>query len=154
MITELKDKRMIEVGKPLIITPQVKKSVTEVEMFTHPEKERRGLNTETLWRSATFLVIPKDEMECILLGSCIEHDEEFCTDNFEEWEMLDCWDGCMEEFVFYYGWSDEDKEAFQKEYEESDMSMYEFAAEHKGYVGQECIYYIENGINVEEHEGA
>jgi len=143
---------MIEVGKPVVITPKFKKSVVEVEMFTHPDG--KGLNTETLWRSGTFLVIPKDEMECIYLGSCMEQDDEFCTDNFEEWEMLDCWDGCMEEIVFYNDRTDDEKEAIREEYEESDMGLYEFIAEEKGYIGQECIYYIENGIIVEEHEGA
>ena len=141
---------MIEVGKTVIVTPKYKKSSIEVEMFSHPTG--KGLNIEVLWRSSTFKVTPKDEMECLLLGACVSHDEEFCSDAFEEWEMEDCWDGCAEEFVFYYGWTDEEKEAFQEEYEESDMGAYEFVAEEKGYVGQECIYYIEGGIIVEEEE--
>jgi len=102
----------IEIGKSYIVTPKLKKSVVEVEMYSPANIDNgKGLNTEILWRSGTFQVNIEDEDERDALQNLVDdEDGEWCSDDYTSCEMHDCWDGISEDFVFYSNWTEEEKE--------------------------------------------
>ena len=142
---------IIEVGKTYNVTNLNKKTVVEVEMYRHKEESLKGVNTEIIWRSAEFTIEITSEEEAESLQDMMgEHGSEFCTDCFDTFEMEACWDGCGEDLVpWTTAWSSGEFEDFLNEYYEYDYGAYDFLTE-RDYEPQECIYYIANGITVEE----
>ena len=147
----------LEIGKTYDVSPYMKKSLYEIEMFKH-EKTNKCLNVETCWRSGTFRVRIEDHEDLEELEQCVGKDAEvFDYESFQNIEMLDCWDGCSEEFVYYgsgeTAWSDDETELLEEQYEEDEDSFgfFEFL-EDKGYISLDCNYQIYNGVIVEEAE--
>ena len=145
----------VAVGGSYDISAYWKKSLVEIEMFKHENGKR--LNTEILWRNGTFRIKVENEDEAKELSTCIGDDGAMWDyEDYENIELLDTFDGCAEDFIFYGSgdneWSDDDKEKLEEDYEEqldnSDwMSRYEFL-EDLGYESQGCNWQIQGGISV------
>lgn len=145
----------IEIGKTYEISPQYKKSLFEIEGFVN-ENTQQSVNTETMWRSGTFQVTIINNDEAEELQSCLGDDPEvFDYDSYEDIEMLDCWDGCSEEFVFYGpNWSDEQQEQLLEDYEndEEGFCMFDFLTSSMGFSATWCNFQIHSGITATEVE--
>ena len=145
----------VAVGGSYDISAYWKKSLIEIEMFKHENGKRP--NTEVLWRNGTFRIKVENEDEAKELSTCIGEDGAMWDyEDYENIELLDTFDGCAQDFIFYGSgdneWSDEDKEKLEEDYEEqldnSDwMSRYEFL-EDSGYESQGCNWQIQGGISV------
>lgn len=147
----------IEVGKTYDVSAYYKKSLTEIQMYHNPETDQR-LNVEVLWRNGTFRVTIENEEEAEYLQECIGGDGGVWDyEDYETVELVDTFDGCAEDFVFYgKGWDDETKEAFENEYYEPEdedefFGSYEYL-EMKGFEDQDCNWQIHGGVTVEEVE--
>ena len=146
----------IEVGKTYDVSAMWKKSTFEIEQYKNEETDQM-LNTEVMWRSGSFRVTIKNEEEASMLQSSIGDDGDIWDyEDYEEIELLETWDGCSEDFVFYGpNWTDEDKEELEDSYLNQDddewFSMYEFL-ENRGYAALDCNWQIHNGTIVEESE--
>lgn len=150
----------IKVGGSYDINAYWKKSLTEIEMFRH--ESGKALNTEVLWRNGTFRITIANEEERDYLQSSLGEDGEIWDyEDYENIEMIETFDGCAEDFVFYGSgdneWSDEDKEKLEEDYEEqleSDdwMSRYDYLEE-KGYMSQGCNWQIHGGVSAVEADG-
>lgn len=146
----------IEVGKTYDVSAMWKKSTFEIEQYKNDETDQM-LNTEVMWRSGSFRITIQNEEEATVLESSIGEDGEIWDyEDYEEIELLETWDGCSEDFVFYGpNWTDEDKEELEDSYLNQDddewFSMYEFL-ENRGYTPLCCNYQIHNGTIVEESE--
>lgn len=150
----------IEIGKVYEVSAYWKKSLTEIEMFKH--EDGKALNTEVLWRNGTFLIRPENQEEVDYLTDCQGEDGDIWDyEDYESIEMLETFDGCAEDFVFYgsgeNSWSEEEENKLEEEYEtqlEDDdewQSRYEFLEE-RGYISQGCNWQIHGGITIEESE--
>ena len=111
----------IKVGGSYDINAYWKKSLTEIEMFRH--ESGKALNTEVLWRNGTFRITVANEEERDYLQSSLGEDGEIWDyEDYENIEMIETFDGCAEDFVFYGSgdneWSDDDKEKLEEDYEE------------------------------------
>ena len=150
----------IKVDGSYDINAYFKKSLTEIEMFRH--ESGKALNTEILWRNGTFRITITNEEECEYLQSSLGEDGEIWDfEDYENIEMIDSFDGCAEDFVFYGSgdntWSDEDKEKLEEDYDaqlesEEWQSRYEFLEE-KGYESQGCNWQIHGGVQAVEADG-
>jgi len=141
---------IIEVGKTYSVFNKNRKTVVEVEMYRHKEESLKGVNTEIIWRSAEFTIEITSEEEAESLQDMLDGGSEFCTDCFDTFEMESCWDGCGEDLVpWTTAWSSGEFEDFLNEYNETDEGDETFLNE-KGFEPMECIWYIANGIAVEE----
>lgn len=148
----------IEVGKTYDVSAMWKKSTYEIEMYKNKDTEQ-SLNTEIGWRSGSFRVTIQNEDEATTLQQCIGEDGEIWDyDEYEEIELLETWDGCWEEFIFYGpNWTEESQaelEASWEENQESDdaaFSRYEFL-EDNGWESLDCNFQIHGGVIVEESE--
>jgi len=141
---------IIEVGKTYNVSNMNKKSVVEVEMYRHKNNSLRGVNTEIIWRTGEFTIYIESEEEAESLQEMLDNSTEFCTDAFNTFEMESCWDGCGEDLVpWTCGWSSGEFEDFLNEYYDADEGAYDFLTE-RDFEPEECIWYIANGIAVEE----
>ena len=144
----------LEIGKTYDVSPYMKKSLYEIEMFKH-ETTHKCLNVETCWRSGSFRVRLEDDDDLEYLQAAIGEDGKiFDYEEFQNIEMLDTWDGCGEEFVYYGSgdteWTDDETDALEEEYEDDEdcFGYFEFL-ENKGYYSLECNWQIHNGVVVE-----
>lgn len=163
--------------KEYIIEPSYKKSVIE---WTSWAKEINGVNhylqRELGWRWGSFVInVPETEeeiqafvkeygyedLESLLEDYSVDSIEEIALPDPEddevqlddyEYEMLDCWDGCWDDFavhVYLEGGLDEDErselaEAMQEIYEEG----YEDAIEEDGWEPMDSGYSIVGGFKI------
>ena len=148
----------IEVGKTYDVSAMWKKSTYEIEMYKNKETEQ-SLNTEIGWRSGSFRVTIQNEDEATALQQCIGEDGEIWDfEEYEEIELLETWDGCWEEFIFYGpNWTEESQEELEASWEENQesddgaFSRYEFL-EDNGWESIDCNFQIHGGVIVEESE--
>ena len=141
---------IIEVGKHYNVSNMNKKTVVEVEMYRHKDNSLRGVNTEIIWRTGDFTIYIESEEEAESLQGMLDGGTEFCTDCFNTFEMESCWDGQGEDLEpWTCGWSSGEFEDFLEEYYDSEYIGYEFLIE-RDFQPFECIWYIANGITVEE----
>lgn len=144
--------------KYYIVTPAHKKSVYETECF-EDESGNRVLAT-TCWRAATFKVsVPEtleehrdagydeDDMGTWLWPN--EDDDYVEMDDFFEFEMIDTWDGCSEEYDFKF-----EDDAYRDQVEEilNEDGMFALFDSEKidGFQPVNCWYEIHGGIVLEE----
>jgi hypothetical protein len=145
---------IIEVGKSYRVSAYWKKSLTEIEMFSH--EDGRRLNTEVQWRNGEFVITIANEEEADELQSCLGEDGEIWDyESFERIEMWECFDGCWEDFVHYgNSFSEEEREALSEEYEACEdacFSRYDFL-EDLGFEAQGCNWQIHGGVVAYESE--
>jgi len=146
----------IEIGKTYEVSPQYKKSLIEIEQYTADSDKFKGVNVETLWRTGSFSVTPKNEEEVEWLQGAVDGDI-WDYDDYEEVEMYDTYDGISEDLVFWgSGWEEGEQEDLEERYENQDdddwCSYYEFLEERNGFTSQFCNWQIHNGVVVEEVE--
>jgi hypothetical protein len=143
---------IIEVGKTYNVSNKNKKTVVEVEMYRHKDNSLRGVNTEIVWRTGEFSIYIESEEEAESLQDMFDGGTEFCTDAFNTFEMESCWDGQGEDLEpWTCGWSSGEFEDFLNEYYDAEEGGYDFLME-RDFEPFECIWYIANGITVEEVE--
>lgn len=148
----------IEVGKTYDVSAMWKESTYEIEQYRN-EKTDQSLNTELCWRTGEFRILITTEEEANELQSAEGEDGDiFDYEGFQEIEMLECWDGQSEDFVFYGpNWTEESEAELQASWEanqESDdaaFTQYEFL-EDNGWESQGCNFQIHGGVIVEESE--
>lgn len=145
----------IEIGKTYEISPHYKKCLFEIEGFVK-EETKQSVNTEIMWRSGTFRVTVINNDEAVELQSCLGEDGDvFDFESYEDVEMIDCWDGCAEDYVFYGpNWTDEQQEQLLEDYENDDdgFGMYDFLTSNMGFSATWCNFQIHNGVVAEEVE--
>ena len=102
------------------------------------------------------IIVESTTLEEYLLPST-EDDFVDLTEDYEA-EMIDCWDGCWEEFIFYGpNWTEESQEELEASWEENQesddgaFSRYEFL-EDNGWESIDCNFQIHGGVIVEESE--
>jgi hypothetical protein len=143
---------IIEVGKTYDVSNKNKKTVVEVEMYRHKDEDLKGVNTEIVWRTGEFSIYIESEEEAESLQDMFDGGTEFCTDAFNTFEMESCWDGQGEDLEpWTCGWSSGEFEDFLNEYYDAEEGGYDFLME-RDFEPFECIWYIANGITVEEVE--
>jgi hypothetical protein len=141
---------IIEVGKTYDVSNKNKKTVVEVEMYRHKDEDLKGVNTEIVWRTGEFSIYIESEEEAESLQDMFDGGTEFCTDAFNTFEMESCWDGQGEDLEpWTCGWSSGEFEDFLNEYYDAEEGGYDFLME-RDFEPFECIWYIANGITVEE----
>lgn len=133
-----------EVGKKYTICNLYKKSLEESELW---KKGPKTVGQNTLWRAGSFDITPQNQDECDYLDEAWADgtDGELFVNDFEDWEMIDAWDGISEEF------DDEDLEdeyLEQLENEEDWPTRYDFMTE-RGYEEKGCEFTFYAGIMVE-----
>ena len=141
---------IIEVGKTYNVSNKNKNTVVEVEMYRHKEESLKGVNTQIVWKSGGFIIEITSEEEAESLQDMLDGGGEFCTDCFDTVSMEYCWDGFGEDLVpWTTAWSSGEFEEFLNEYYDSEYGGYDFLIE-RDFEPMECIWYIANGITVEE----
>jgi hypothetical protein len=141
---------IIEVGKTYDVSNKNKKTVVEVEMYRHKDEDLKGVNTQIVWRTGEFSIYIESEEEAESLQDMFDGGTEFCTDAFNTFEMESCWDGQGEDLEpWTCGWSSGEFEDFLNEYYDAEEGGYDFLME-RDFEPFECIWYIANGITVEE----
>ena len=66
------------------------------------DESGKALNTEVLWRNGTFRITIANEEERDYLQSSLGEDGEIWDyEDYENIEMIETFDGCAEDFVFY-----------------------------------------------------
>lgn len=129
------------------VSPKYKKSVEEVEFFVNGDGER--ISCSVLWRSGEYIIRPTCPEEEEMLEN-LDDAFVFEVTAFEDWELIETWDGCSED-ISYYGVKDEERIALMEEsYEENgfwDM------CEEFDFQPDDCEIFIHNGVNVEPFEG-
>lgn len=143
----------IEIGKAYDVSAYWKKSLYEIEMYSN-EDTKQGLNLETCWRNGTFRVFVEDENDKEELQACIgEGGDIWDYESFNNVELIDTWDSCSEDFVFYgSNWTSETSDKLEDEYmvenEDDYVSAYEFL-ENRGFMANDTNWQIHGGVTVE-----
>lgn len=152
-MTEATQKIIVEIGKCYEINPKRKKSFVEEEIFSNGTK---SVGVETCWRAGTVRVTPQNETEVEWLQDALDSAEEneygdtFEPMEFEEYEFIETWDGCSEDYHYYgEGWTDDEKETLEESMEEEFASS---ALENAGYHSSDMEVFIHNGIVATEIE--
>jgi hypothetical protein len=152
-MTEATQKVIVEIGKCYEISPKWKKSYIEEEIFSNGTK---SVGVETCWRGGTVHITPQNEDEVEWLQDALDSAEEneygdaFEPTDFEEYEFVDAWDGCSEDYHYYgEGWTDEEKETLEESMEDEFASS---VLEEAGYESHDLEVIIHNGIVATEIE--
>ena len=134
----------IEIGKKYKLEPTYKKSVVDVE---HYSGKHGDIDITTVWRWGSWYVTPQSEFEVGLLEKAMQVDIELCISGFEDYEMLETWDGCSCELEYVSGdWTEDQVQLFEEEYYEDSfdtLDKYDFQP-------VDCETYINSVISLEE----
>lgn len=133
---------IIEVGKPYLISNQVKKAVVESEYFS--DGNGHLLEVQTTWRYGEYKITPNNDEEVIILR---EAEENFCVSDFEEWEMLSTFDGISVDYYFHWTIEETEKEKFIENLEEDGYWNY---LDENGWEAESMEVWIYDGVNIEE----
>ena len=133
---------IIEVGKPYLISNQVKKAVVECEFFSG--ENNRLLEVQTTWRYGEYKITPNNDEEVNILR---EAEENFCVSEFEDWELISTFDGISVDYYFHWNIEETEKEKFIENLEEDGYWSY---LDENGWDAEPMEVWIYDGINIEE----
>ena len=133
---------IIEVGKPYLISNQVKKAVVESEFFS--DGNNRLLEVQTTWRYGEYKITPNNDEEVNILR---EAEENFCVSDFEEWEMVSTFDGISVDYYFHWNIEETEKEKFIENLEEDGYWSY---LDENGWDAEPMEVWIYDGIDIKE----
>lgn len=130
------------------VSPKYKKSVEEVEFLRGPDDKFASVSV--LWRGGEYVIHTESEEEEAMLKD-LDDAFVFEVTEFENWELLQTWDGCSEDISFIRGFSDEESEELQEEiYEEG---WWDILVERESMEPDGIEVFIHNGVIVEPWEG-
>lgn len=125
------------------VSARYKKSTVETEYWVHREDSRKHMSKELGWRWGEFTVDLSDEdLECI---DTEDEAGEFSVYDYENAELVDCTDGCWEDWTYSDAITDEERAAIEEAYCEN----YEEGVEELGYVLQDTEVVIHGPIDLE-----
>lgn len=133
---------IIEVGKPYLISNQVKKAVVECEFFSG--ENNRLLEVQTTWRYGEYKITPNNDEEVNILR---EAEENFCVSEFEEWELISTFDGISVDYYFHWNIEETEKEKFIENLEEDGYWSY---LDENGWDAEPMEVWIYDGIDIKE----
>jgi hypothetical protein len=139
----------IVIGNTYFVEPQFKKSFVETQRWENAEGDK--LTQEIGWRWGSAFITPENETEVKLLEAASQG-EMLTFSDFENWELIECWDGCWEDWESV----DVDIDNLQEEFEASENSeeswFDEWLREEMNYDNDDCVFDIIGGINISETE--
>ena len=133
---------IIEVGKPYLISNQVKKAVVECEFFSG--ENNRLLEVQTTWRYGEYKITPNNDEEVNILR---EAEENFCVSEFEDWELISTFDGISVDYYFHWNIEETEKEKFIENLEEDGYWSY---LDENGWDAEPMEVWIYDGIDIKE----
>lgn len=155
---------IIEVGKTYTVSPKYKKSFVENNFFEVMDDDKkpdflpRMFTRQIGWRSGSFNITIVNEDEQEVLQEYLDAGDdagELELTAFEEFEFLESWDGCWED---YFGYDDESTAQLKAAYDKywSDEALQEeffnfdsWLEEHFTYDIIDSEYYVVGAIEVE-----
>ena len=135
---------MIEVGKTYRMRNAWKKSVIESEFR---KKGKKQAVIETCWRSGSWNVTPQNEEEIKYLKSGLDG-ESIEVYVFEDFDFLETWDGCSEDWEFYNIDDEDEQEEIQSNFWENGHAWFD----ENDWVELDSEVIIHGGIVLEEIE--
>ena len=151
----------IEVGKSYLVSSKARKSVTEVEIFTHPESGKK-ISSSNVYRSGSFKVTINNQEEQELLQSAVNVDTQSPEYNifeghnldlqsFESFELVETSDNTYqstyhEENPNGEQWTEEEIEEFEDDY---GSDLWEYISDYE-FIQGDSLYYIVHGVTAEE----
>ena len=132
------------------VSPKYKKSVEEVEFLRGVEDKNKFASICTLWRSGSYVIHTENEEEEEMLKD-LDDAFVFEVTEFENWELIETWDGCSEDVTFIRGFSDEKAEELHEQIEEE--GWWDILIEREGMDSEDMEIFIHNGVIVEPWEG-
>ena len=94
-----------------------------VEVGVFNKEGSPGVNVQIEWKRADGRVTPSTQEEVDLLNDLLKTKGELCLSDIKDSETYDTMDG-NEYFVYHQGWSEEDKEALEAEYDNDEDGTY------------------------------
>ena len=94
-----------------------------VEVGVFNKEGSPGANVQIEWKRAEGRVTPSTQEEVDLLNDLLKTKGELCLSDIKDSETYDTMDG-NEYFVYHQGWSEEDKEALEAEYDNDEDGTY------------------------------
>ena len=152
---------LIEIGNTYSVYHRTQHTFVEVTIFAHGKDTK--VQAESVWRSGGFLIRIEDETEREHLQTAMfieienEDPEDFRSDVFTNIKFQDSFNGTIPFLTcFGTGWKgDEQKDEFIQKYKdaledenEDFESINEWLSE-QGFINEESMYYIEDGVTVE-----
>lgn len=134
------------------VSARYKKSTIETEFFVHKEDSTKRFHKELGWRWGSFYVdlTPEEFAEI----DPDDEDNEFCPYDYENAELIECIDGCWDEWSFSDNIDEEEQEQLQEAYSEN----YEEGLEELGYVWADSETVLQGPLDFElveaDEEGA
>lgn len=118
---EIKEVTEVKMGVGYLVSNRNRWGAVEVGVFN--KEGSPGVNVQIEWKRGDGKVIPTTQEEVDLLNNLLETKGELCMSDIEYNETHDTMDG-NEYFVYHEGWSVEDKEALEAEYDNDEDGVY------------------------------
>ena len=152
---------LIEIGKTYAVYQRIQHTIVEVTIFTHGKDKK--VQAESVWRSGQFFVRIEDKTEREHLQTAVfikgenEDPEDFQSDVFTNIEFKDSYNGTIPFLTCVgTGWKDDkQKDNFIQKYKEvleennEDFHSVDEWLSKQGFIDEESMYFIEDGITVE-----
>lgn len=98
------------------VSARHKKSTVETEYFVHKDDPNKRFHKELGWRWGSFYVdLTPEELAEI---DADDEGSEFCPYDYENTELIECMDGCWEDWTFSDDIDEEEQQRIQEAYEE------------------------------------
>lgn len=126
------------------VSARYKKSTVETEFWVHSADSNRSFEKELGWRWGQFQVdLSEEDLEEINPEA---EDGQFYPYFYENAELLECTDGCWDDWSFSEAITDEEREAILDAYAEN----YEEGLEELGYVLTDTEVVIQGPLDLEK----
>ena len=135
-----------------LIQPKFKKSIEEIEEWTQSKEPFLTFRTEVFWRTGSYYIHVQDQEELDLLKRLCEQDLTLMLDDFQDFELIDTWDGVSED---YYVINDEgeyldiEEDALASELFEAYQEDWSDALYERDFDSDGCQTNIYNGFTME-----
>ena len=120
-VEEVTEVTEVEMGVDYYISNRNRWGAVEVGVFN--KEGSPGVNVQIEWKRAEGRVTPSTQEEVDLLNDLLKTKGELCLSDIKDSETYDTMDG-NEYFVYHQGWSEEDKEALEAEYDNDEDGSY------------------------------
>ena len=128
------------------VSARYKKSTVETEYWVHSTDRNKTFEKELGWRWGRFTVdLSEEDLEAL---DTEDDNGEFYPYGYENCELLECTDGCWEDWSFSEAITDEERDEILDAYAED----YEEGLEELGYVLTDTEVVIQGPIDLEKVE--
>jgi len=142
----------MEFPQTYLIQPKYKKSIEEVEEWVQSKEPYLTFRTEIFWRSGSYLVHVQDQEELDLLTRLHENDLTLMLEDFQDFELLDTWDGVSEDYYVMDvkgNYLDTEEDAVAVELLEAYQEEWSDALYERDFDSEGCQTNIYNGFTME-----